>query len=315
MIQTALRERPALELLVTPEPSPMKSPRSSAPAALLRVVDPPPDHASPAEADADPDVDPDLDADEVADETEGTDDSDVQLSAPDGEVAADVEALRVAVQTRLRVYFTKGRPRVVFTDNLHTMLSIKRGQGVWTLRMHRMFAMAPPGVLRAVAHYAQTQDRRAAALLRRFIDHNEALIRPQAEPRPQVIDVQGANHNLQAIFDELNARYFDGAITARITWGPRTRRKAGRESIKLGSYSVEEELIRIHPVLDAADVPHFFIAWIIYHEMLHEVHDMPVVDGRRVYHTPEFRRAEARFERYAEAVLWERTQVHKLLDR
>ncbi|HEY0137776.1 MAG TPA: hypothetical protein VGB85_27010, partial [Nannocystis sp.] len=89
----------------------------------------------------------------------------------------------------------------------------------------------------------------------------------------------------------------------------------GRESIKLGSYSVEEELIRIHPVMDAADVPHFFIAWIIYHEMLHEVHDMPIVDGRRVYHTPEFRRAEARFEHYAEAVLWERTQVHKLLDR
>jgi len=317
MIQTALRERPALELLVTPEPSPMKSPRSSAPAALLRVVDPPPDHASPAEADADPDVDPDLDADEVdgEDETGASDDSDVALSVPDSDSAADVEALRVAVQTRLRVYFTKGRPRVVFTDNLHTMLSIKRGQGVWTLRMHRMFAMAPPGVLRAVAHYAQTQDRRAAALLRRFIDHNEGLIRPQAEPRPQVIDVQGANHNLQAIFDELNARYFDGAITARITWGPRTRRKAGRESIKLGSYSVEEELIRIHPVLDAADVPHFFIAWIIYHEMLHEVHDMPVVDGRRVYHTSEFRRAEARFERYAEAVLWERTQVHKLLDR
>jgi hypothetical protein len=34
-----------------------------------------------------------------------------------------------------------------------------------------------------------------------------------------------------------------------------------------------------------------------------------------VYHTPEFRRAEALFERYAEAVLWERTMVHKLLDR
>ena len=323
MIQTALRERPALELLVTPEPSPMKNSRSSAPAALLRVVDPPPEAASPERKDsdmaetADVDVDPDLDADEVIDADAS---EDVRLMLPEtdaevGEEAADIEALRVAVQTRLRVYFTKGRPRVVFTDNLHTMLSIKRGQGVWTLRMHRMFAMAPPGVLRAVAQYAQTQDRRAAALLRRFIDHNEHLIRPQAEPRPQVIDVQGAHHNLQTIFDELNARYFDGAITARITWGPRTRRKAGRESIKLGSYSVEEELIRIHPVMDAADVPHFFIAWIIYHEMLHEVHDMPVVDGRRVYHTPEFRRAEARFEHYAEAVLWERTQVHKLLDR
>ena len=110
----------------------------------------------------------------------------------------------------------------------------------------------------------------------------------------------------------LNARYFAGAIQAKITWGPRTRRRPGRDSIKLGSYSVDEQLIRIHPVLDAGDVPRFFVEWIIYHEMLHEVHDMPIVDGRRVYHTPEFRRAEALFERYAEAVLWERTMVHKL---
>ena len=42
---------------------------------------------------------------------------------------------------------------------------------------------------------------------------------------------------------------------------------------------------------------------------------MPVVDGRRVYHTREFRDAEARFDRYAEAVMWERVNVHRLLDR
>ncbi len=295
----------------------MKSSRSTAPAALLRVVDPPGGDAQ-ADASNEVELDDDFDADLDADvETEADGDVEHAAPAPRGEPAdaAELEAQRVAVQTRLRAHFTRGRPRVIFTDNLHTMLSIKRGQGVWTLRMHQMFATAPPAVLRAVAQYAQTQDRQAAGLLRRFIDHNEHLIRPPAEPRAPAIDVQGAHHNLQAIFDALNAEYFDGAISARITWGPRTRRRAGRESIKLGSYSVEEELIRIHPVLDAADVPRFFVAWIIYHEMLHEVHDMPIVDGRRVYHTPEFRRAEARFEHYAEAVLWERTQVHKLLDR
>lgn len=291
----------------------MKSPRSTAPAALLRVMDAPPAAETPTSAAATPELDDDFDAD-LEDDVDADVDVDVGEDADDVE-EVDVEAQRLAVQTRLRAYFTKGRPRVVFTDNLHTMLSIKRGQGVWTLRMHQMFATAPPAVLRAVAQYAQTQDRQAAGLLRSFIDHNDHLIRPQAEPRAQVIDVQGAHHNLQTIFDDLNARYFGGAIKARITWGPRTRRRSGRESIKLGSYAVEDELIRIHPVLDAADVPEFFLAWIIYHEMLHEVHDMPIVDGRRVYHTPEFRRAEARFEHYAEAVLWERTQVHKLLDR
>jgi hypothetical protein len=304
MIQTALRERPGLTLLAAlPDASPMKSPRSTAPAALLRVMDP-----APASEPAGPELDDDFDADL---ELEADEDSDVEA-----EVEGDIEAQRLAVQTRLRAYFTKGRPRVVFTDNLHTMLSIKRGQGVWTLRMHQMFATAPPAVLRAVAQYAQTQDRQAAGLLRRYIDHNDHQIRPQMEPRAQVIDVQGAHHNLQTIFDALNAQYFGGAIEARITWGPRTRRRSGRESIKLGSYSGGGRADP-HPP-GARRQPtcrEFFLAWIIYHEMLHEVHDMPIVDGRRVYHTPEFRRAEARFEHYAEAVLWERTQVHKLLDR
>ena len=309
----------------------MKSPRNTAPAALMRVLDPPAER-TPPEEELDDDFDADLDADlgdHLADKAHESDDVDeadeVGVTEPaDAADAvgatpvwgdAEAEEKRHGLQTRLAAYFTKGRPRVVFTDNLNTMLSIKRGQGVWTLRMHRMFAAAPPAVLRAVAQYAQSQDRRSATLLRRYIDHHEHLIRPQVEPRAQPIDVQGAHHNLKSIFDELNAEYFEGAIGARITWGPRTRRKAGRESIKLGSYSVEEQLIRIHPVLDAADVRRFFVAWIIYHEMLHEVHDMPIVDGRRVYHTPAFRRAEARFEHYAEAVLWERTQVHKLLDR
>lgn len=295
MMQTALRgqARPAaahLALVPAPtESSPMKSNRAPAPAALMRSAAQEPEDALDADEALEPELVP--------------------------ESPGEAEAQRQAVQTRLTAYFTSGRPRVVFTDNLHTMLSIKRGQGVWTLRMHRMFALAPPAVLRAVAQYAQTQNRQAAELLRAFIDHHEHLIRAQAEPRAQAIDVQGAHHNLQAIFEELNAQYFAGGVKARITWGPRGRRKSGRESIKLGSYSVEEQLIRIHPVLDASDVPRFFVAWIIYHEMLHEVHDMPIVDGRRVYHTPEFRRAEAQFEHYAEAVLWERTQVRKLLDR
>ena len=225
------------------------------------------------------------------------------------------ESLRDELQARLGAHLVRGRARVVVTDNVRTMLSIKRGQGVYTFRLHHMFVDAPPLVLRAIANYAEQQDREAAELLRAFIDSNDEAIRSRVEPRPVAIDTQGRWHNLQAIFDEINAHYFDNRIRARITWGSRTRRKRGRQSIKLGSYTVEDELIRIHPVLDAEDVPWLFLAWVVYHEMLHEIHDMPIVDGRRVYHTREFRRAEAQFDQYAEAVLWERTNLHKLLDR
>lgn len=229
--------------------------------------------------------------------------------------ASEQEALREELEARLGAYLRVGRPRVVITDNLRTMLSVKRGQGVFTFRLHHMFIHASPRVLRAVASYAERQDAEASERLRVFIDDNEDAIRRRTNARPIPVDVAGKFHNLQAIFDELNAHYFGGAIQARITWGPRTKRKRGRQSIKLGSYTVEDELIRIHPVLDAADVPRYFVAWVVYHEMLHEIHDMPVVDGRRVYHTRAFRNAEAKFEQYPEAVLWERTNLHKLLDR
>jgi len=235
--------------------------------------------------------------------------------ALEGWTGEEVEDRRVDLQHRLAAYLVAGRPRVILTDNLRTMLSIKKGQGVYTFRIHRMFATAPPVILRALAHYAERHDSDSAAMLRAFVDGHEHLIRAPRAPREVVLDVEGAHHNLQDVFDSLNERYFDGQIEARITWGPRAKRKRGRTSIKLGSYAVEDKLIRIHPVLDARDVPAFFVEWIVYHEMLHEVHDMPIVDGRRVYHTREFRRAEAAFEHYVESVLWERTNLHKLLDR
>ena len=229
--------------------------------------------------------------------------------------ATEQEALRNELQDRIGAYLSSGRARVVITDNLRTMMSIKRGHGVYTFRLHHMFVDASPAILRAVAAYAERQDREASELLRKFIDDNEDAIRQRRAPRPCTVEVEGRHHNLQHIFDELNRDYFGGAIRARITWGPRNRRKRGRASIKLGSYTVEDELIRVHPVLDAEDVPRYYLAWVVYHEMLHEIHDMPVVDGRRVYHTRAFRQAEAKFEQYAEAVLWERTNLHKLLDR
>lgn len=229
--------------------------------------------------------------------------------------AEQQERARAELQERIAAYLQRARARVVLTDNVHTMLSIKRGQGVLTFRLHHLFVGAPPAVARAVARYAETHDRDSALLLRDYVDTKEALIRRREDPRPATIDVEGRWHNLQELFDRLNETYFDGAIKARITWGPRTRRRRARDSIQLGSYTLEDGLIRIHPVLDAKDVPRYYVEWVIFHEMLHEVFDMPLVGGRRVHHPPEFLRAEARFEHYQQAVAWEEANRHKLLQR
>ena len=225
------------------------------------------------------------------------------------------ERARAELQDRIAAYLNKARARVVITDNLQTMLSVKGARGVLTFRVHHMFVGAPAAVTRALARYAETHDRDSATLLRRYADANEELIRRRQNPRTITLDTEGRYHNLQEIFDELNDEYFGGAIKARITWGARSKRRRSRSSISLGRYIFDDELIRIHPVLDARDVPRFFIAWIIYHEMLHELHGLPVVDGRRQHHPPAFRRDEEKFEHYVEAVMWERTHARKLLER
>jgi len=81
----------------------------------------------------------------------------------------------------------------------------------------------------------------------------------------------------------------------------------------MGSYSVEDRLIRIHRSLDRAFVPRFFVSWIVFHEMLHQVHDIRVKNGRREFHSKEFLADEAAFELYDQARLWERRNLDALL--
>jgi hypothetical protein len=81
----------------------------------------------------------------------------------------------------------------------------------------------------------------------------------------------------------------------------------------MGSYSVEDRLIRIHRSLDRAFVPRFFVAWIVFHEMLHQVHDIRVKNGRREFHSKEFLADEQQFEHYDQAKGWERRHLDALL--
>ncbi|TPV92532.1 MAG: SprT family zinc-dependent metalloprotease [Myxococcales bacterium FL481] len=211
---------------------------------------------------------------------------------------------------RLNAHLGHGRARVVFTDNVHTMLSVKRRGGEFVFRAHHLFADAPSPIVRAMVDYAERHDAAASERLRDFVDEHDAKIRTS---KPRAMQARGQQHDLDAIFDELNEQYFQGTIAAQITWGARTRRSASFHSVRLGSYTVEDRLIRIHPVLDQPAVPRYFVAWIVYHEMLHQVHEMPIVDGRRVHHTKAFRRDEAKYEHYTAAVLWERAQLPHLL--
>ena len=235
-------------------------------------------------------------------------------------VAGEVVHAQDSLERRIRAHLAHGRVQVTLTDNRYTMISVRRiapGEDRarrYEVRLHHMFADADPVITRALARYIAENDADASRVLGDFIDANAGHVRGRARRAPtQVIFTAGETHDLRSIFDELNARYFDNRIDAAITWGPRCGRPRRRNSIKMGSYSVEDRLIRIHRSLDRAFVPRFFVAWIVFHEMLHQVHDIRVKNGRREFHSKEFLADEAGFEFYDQAKVWERSHLDALL--
>jgi hypothetical protein len=199
------------------------------------------------------------------------------------------------------------------TENRNTIISVRRGRDFYRVRVHRMFVGAEQRMVRALARYVVHNDARASALLSEFIEHNKHLIQKQARrARRLVLRTRGKVHDLEAVFDRLNQRYFEGKHDARITWGP-LRRHAQQRSIKVGSYTLEDRLIRVHPALDHEMVPGYFLEWIVFHEMLHGKHAIRELGGRRCFHPPEFSREERQFPEYVRAQLWEKANLDRLL--
>lgn len=226
------------------------------------------------------------------------------------------EDTRLDLERRIASHLPAGRLALSITDNRFTMISIRRSKGpLFHVRLHHMFLDAPPHLARALARYVAVNDPEASRLLGLFIESRKRWIRRgRRQPGPPiVIEPTGDVYDLKEVFDELNGRCFAGRIEAQITWGARNHRPRRRSSIKMGSYSVEDRLIRIHPALDRRFIPRYFLEWIVFHEMLHQVHDIPVVDGRRQFHTPQFVAQERRFEHYLRARTWERENLDRIL--
>lgn len=222
------------------------------------------------------------------------------------------EGVRQALERRLTAAFP-GPVLLSITDNRHSMISHSTERGVLHVRIHHMFLDAPPDVLDTLVLYLTRGDRLASVKVGQFIEDASSRI-VRHTPRSS-LDTKGKTHDLLAIFEDMNARYFDRSVTALITWGKGGERpKQARSTIKLGSYSAAERLIRVHRGLDRSWVPRYFVAFIVFHEMLHHV--LPggrVGAGRRVLHSPGFRVRERAFRYFERAIDWEKRHLGRLL--
>ncbi|MBI4558354.1 MAG: hypothetical protein HY706_12300 [Candidatus Hydrogenedentes bacterium] len=212
--------------------------------------------------------------------------------------------------------------RLTLTDNVYHIMTMKplRQENRVALRIHRMFLTADTPVVKALAGWVRRPRRGVSSrVLDQFIRGHRHLIR-KGPAREASVQTAGRHHNLRAMFDGLNRTHFGGAVTARITWGNLPRRSARgkrRRSIRFGSYTAEDHIIRLHPFLDQPFVPEYFVRYIVFHEMLHAAlgSEEDPDSGRRCVHTREFKQRERAYPDYPRATAWqnESPNIRRLL--
>jgi hypothetical protein len=208
------------------------------------------------------------------------------------------------------------RVRLTVHDNRSTMVSFRRGGGEIHYRVHHMFLGAPGDVVTALAGFAGPGRGGAAARRRTAGGRIDAFVKQHREriaaPRADRLQPRGRVHDLQAIYDRVNAAHFGGEIEARIGWGA-VRAGKRRRTVKTGVYVQDARIIRIHPTLDRPEVPEFYVAAVVFHEMLHQAVPAREVNGRRIVHGPDFRRRERAYPEHAMAKAWEERHLSLLL--
>jgi len=174
------------------------------------------------------------------------------------------------------------------------------------VRLSDLLEGAPDSILRAIAHillakmYRKPIDRVQAARYRKYVGSHDLvrkvhLVR-QMRGRKRLLSARGHFYDLEAIFEELNTRFFHGLMARpRLSWSPTKTRRI------LGHYDPAHNAIIISRIFDHPAVPRYVLEYIVYHEMLHLKHPVKMRGSRRCVHSAEFQEEEKRFPRVAEA--------------
>ena len=242
------------------------------------------------------------------------------LAAPDKTALADARAawearLRTELGFAVRVRFNHARSEPV----RWSWIDVRAAQEI-DLRLHERFASAPPEVCEALGRWMRSgkRARRACVLLDGWIAAEIETLPRRA--RRQSLRPNGRVHDLAPMAEELVTTLFladfpGGDNAPWVTWGRRAKSRS-RGSLRLGSFIPEDNLIRLHPVLDGVSVPEWFVRYVLFHELLHAA--LPPCRGsgqRWIHHGADFRRRERRYPDFARALTWERQNLARLVRR
>jgi len=178
--------------------------------------------------------------------------------------------------------------------------SIRLRHGTLTVRVSDLLERAPAPVLEALAFIlvaklvGQPVPSECRQRYRHFVNHREMRraveIARRTRGRKMLAPPSGTQHDLAAIFDDLNKRYFSGQIVRpRLGWSLRPSRTT------LGHYDPAHGAIVLSCVLDQPHVERLAVEYVLFHEMLHLEFPAEHNGARRRIHTKKFREAERRF--------------------
>jgi len=178
--------------------------------------------------------------------------------------------------------------------------TIRLREGRLFVRVSDLLEGAPEAVLRAIAHillakmYRKPVERDHSARYRRYVSSHaiarQAHLVRQMRGRKRIASAQGRTYDLEAIFEQLNARFFHGLLARpQMTWS----RDHARNS--LGHYDPAHNTIVVSRIFDHPRVPRYAVEYIVYHEMLHLKHPVRLRGSRRCVHSAEFQAEERLF--------------------
>lgn len=206
--------------------------------------------------------------------------------------------------------------RIVWNKNRSVMVSYSANSEPPVLRIQQIFSNAPKEVIVEIAKMVESKRKRSwPKVVNLFVSKNQDFLREGSETKARhtSLETRGKVYDLADYFERLNRKYFEGKIQSRLGWmNVRVQR---RVSIKLGSYSEETDVIRLHPALDNKKVPEYVIESILHHEMTHAKIKTSKVNGRRVIHGDEFYKELAGYPNHDKADKWIKENMGMLLPR
>ncbi len=190
-----------------------------------------------------------------------------------------------------------------YTDLTHT---IRLRQDTAHVRLSDVLRTAPDNVVEAAAAmllgrlYRRQPPAEMVQAYRSFSYAPETrkrlLVLRQRRARKIEHSPAGACHDLEPLFHQLNQQYFENSLPKPgLSWSRRGWRA------QLGCFDPALNQIVINRQLDRAAVPGYVVAYVLYHEMLHQKHPVRFVRCRRESHSARFRVEEKRFADYERA--------------